>query len=320
MAWHNYAGTDTGEEIGRPFQGRIFFWEENSYGGAINTSTVSQKNVTKSVSSVVEVARIESGDITKYYRGIDSIYISKATSANSDYTFHLEYLLMKDDRLLDLLVNRSGGTVRSLGFALGANKDMARSSYYKLFGSKCKNVEISGSEGEMWKVSADFSVSSIHTASSLGSFGVSAPVGDHLSSGNLCPFNSTESAIDDGALTFAYVTKNFSVTVNHNLQDLWSVGSRNKKNCIEGALDVTGSCDISLDDGGRYHFEDVIDGACEPNIRINSAATEGWTSEPKQINLTNARFDSSSIDISPGSEGMMESAPFTAEKISVSSV
>lgn len=320
MAWHNYLGSGDAEEIGRPFQGRIFFWEEESYGGGINPSTTSQRNVTKSVSSVVEVARIETGDITKYYRGIDSVYISKATSTNNDYTFHLEYLLMKDDLLLDLLVNRSGGTVRSLGFVVGANKDMARSSWYKLFGAKCKNVEVNGSEGEMWKVSADFSVSSMQASMSQASLGMSAPVGTYLSVGNLCPFNSSESAINDGALTFAYVTKNFSVSVNHNLQDLWTVGSRNKQNCIEGAFDVTGSCDISLDDGGIYHFNDVINGEVEPNIKVNTAATEGMASEPRQINLTNVRWDSSSIDISPGSEGMMESAPFTAEKISVSSV
>lgn len=314
MAWNN-----TDYEIGRPFQGKIYFWEELSYGGIIKPGTVE-----KSVSSVVEVARIETGDITKYYRGIDSIYISKATSSNNDYTFHLEYLLMTDDKLYDYLVDRtSSGTVRSLGFVIGANTSMTNNSWYKLYGVKCKNVEKSGSEGEMWKISADFSVSSIHHATSESSFGMTRPVTDtaawQLTS--LCPFNSTESSIVDTASdTIAYVTKNFSVTVNHNLQDLWSVGSRNKKNCIEGALDVTGTCDISLDAGGFWHFDDVINGNVETTITIDTTeATNVFGTRGVQTTLTNVRFDSSSIDVSPGSEGMMESAPFTAEQISVAS-
>jgi hypothetical protein len=44
---------------------------------------------------------------------------------------------------------------------------------------------------------------------------------------------------------------NVDVTVNHNLQDYWTVGSNYKQAAIPGALDVTGTVDISLDDGGK---------------------------------------------------------------------
>jgi len=304
MAWYAKGADD---EIGRPFQGEIWWYPEDGYG----TGTKFSGDFEHSVSSVVEVARMETGDCNRYYRGIDSVYISKATKTNTDRTFHLEYLIQADDELLDYLVDRSVGTVRSLVFEVGANTDMTNSTYWQMKGCKCKNVEISGSTGEAWKVSADFSVSS--TATNTSSYG-SAPV-TYSTTGDICMFN-VGATIQADSNDIAYVTDSFSVSVNHNVQDLWTVGSREKTNVIESALDVTGTADISLDDGGGYHFGDVLDCNAATSVVVE---TSGVSGAPK-ITLTNVRWDSSSIDISPGNEGMMESAPFTAEQIAITTV
>jgi len=305
MAWSD----PSGKEIGRPFQGDVYFYVEDGTYGSGDVSIWSRE-----ISDVIEVARMETGDVNRYYRGIDSIYVSKATKTNTDRTFHLEYLIMDDDVLLDYLVDRSGGKVTSLGFIVGANTDMTSETWWEMKGAKCKNVEISGSTGEAWKVSADFSVSETTVFSTQPTAqGKSTP--SSSLSGDICMFNVGATIKADGN-DIAYVTDSFSVTVNHNTQDLWNVGSREKTNVIESALDVTGTCDISLDDGGEAHFQDVIDSDKASSIVISTSGTSG---APK-ITLTNVRWDSSSIDISPGNEGMMESAPFTAEQIEVTTV
>ena len=308
-----------GHEIGRPFQGEIYWYCEDGYGTGVPHPDSPNGYHSNSVSSVVEVARMETGDVNKYYRGIDSIYISKATKTNTDRTFHLEYLIQTDDTLLEYLVDRSSGTVRSLGFVVGANTDMTTESWWEMKGCKCKNVEIASSTGEAWKVSADFSVSTttVNDAQTdiaeAGSYKSSVTGGGGLT-GDIAMFNvgaSIKAGV--GVLDLAYVTNSFSVTVNHNTQDLWTVGSREKTNVIESALDITGSCDISLDDGGLYHFQDVMDADTATTIVITTAAITG----APVITLTNTKFDSSSIDVSPGNEAMMESAPFTSEQIAI---
>lgn len=310
-------------EIGRPFQGEVYWYAETSYGSGLPNDGPNAK-YSVSVSSVVEVARLETGDVNRYYRGIDSIYISKATKTNTDRTFHLEYLLMTDDKLLDYLVNRSSGTVRSLGFVVGAAKGTASTtsaSWWEMKGAKCKNVEISGSTGEAWKVSADFSVSTT-TVNNLqtdiaaaGTFKSSVTAGSYMA-GDICMFN-VGASIKADSQDIAYVSNSLSVTINHNTQDLWTVGSREKTNVIESALDVTGTCDISLDEGGASHFQDVIDSDVAASMVIRTSYDSNLPA--RVLTLTNVRWDSSSIDVSPGNEAMMESAPFTAEQVSCAS-
>ena len=314
--WYN----PSGYEIGRPFQGEIYWYLEDGYGTGIPSDQGVKGRYSVSVSSVVEVARMETGEVNKYYRGIDSVYISKATKTNTDRTFHLEYLLQTDDALLEYLVDRSVGTVRSLGFIVGANTDMTgMNSWWEMKGCKCKTVEIASSTGEAWKVSADFSVSGTSVndvQTDIAAAGEpKSSVTDAGLTGDIAMFN-VGATIKAGvsATNLAYVSDSFSVTVNHNTQDLWNVGSREKTNVIESALDCTGTADISLDAGGRLHFQDVLDADTATTIVVTTALVTG----APVITLTNVRWDSSSIDVSPGNEAMMESAPFTAEQIAVS--
>ena len=308
MAWHNWS---TGSVIGRPFQGEVIWHPEYTYGSGTTITTTNKKN-DSDVGQLVEVARMETGDVNKYFRGIDSIFISKGTKTNINPAFHLEYVVQADDILLDYLVDRSSsGTVRSLAFKVGANLLGSAFSWYTVKGAKCGTVEINGSEGEPWKVSADFSVSQIDTSAADLHSAVTA---GGTVNGDACMFNVGGTIYDSTDKVFAYVTKSFSVTVNHNLQDLWTVGQRGKAMSIESALDVTGTMDISLDDGGKTHFDDVLNRANETTVVLSTSGTTG----APVITLTNVKFDSSSIDVSPGNEGMMESVPFTAEQISVS--
>ena len=300
-------------DIGRPYQGELFWKPEQNYG---TTSTVSDclSNATHSVSSVVMVARVDTNEVNRYFRGIDSIDISAATKKCVDYTLHLEYLPQHHDFLADFLCDRSSGTIRSLTFQLGANTSTGTGTYYLLNGCKCKNMEVAGTQCEPWTISADFSVKSIATSttSTLKSIGSKFP---SVVSGDLCMFNVASHVTNSAGLSLAYVTNSFSMTINHNLQDLWTVGDRDKQAAIECARDVTGSSDISLDEGGGFHFGDVLN-AEKASLRVYLA--EIGSGAPR-FDITDLRWDSSSIDVGDVSEGMMESAPFTAKSVSCNS-
>jgi hypothetical protein len=297
-------------EIGRPYQGSIVWKPEQVYG-TLSTQEVpwtGSSVATQAVADVVKVARIESGEVNQYLRSIDSIDISVATQKAVDYTFHLEYNPNIDDTLLDFLVDRSGGTVRAVTIEVVANSS-GTDAVYLMKGCKCKSVTVSGSQDEPWLVSADFSVKSVatSTATSLRSTSSTA----YTKTGDTCMFNVASKVTNSSGLSLAHVTSSFDCTVNHNLQDIWTVGSRDKQAAVECARDINGSCDISLDEGGAIHFGDVIN-ASSANIRTYLG--ELGSGAP-MLTITNLRWDSSSIDVSDANEGMMESCPWTATAI-----
>jgi len=291
---------ETWSDIGRPFQGSICYADESVYGTAGTTP--------QSIASMVGGARIETNEVNAFYRGISSVYVSVVTQKNVDYTFHLEYNPHHNDTLLRKLVNRtSAGTVRSMTFELGANISGTTASYYKLTGCKCKSITLSGSEGEPWMVAADFSVKSIATSTATTLLAPANP-NDYV-----CMFN-VAGTIRSGGVDLAYVTSSFDCTVNHNIQDIYTVGSRNKGAAIECALDVTGSCDISLHEGGAVQFGDVINAAKASTVKIMLAHT--GSSAPSMW-LTNFRWMSIGVDCSAVNEGMMASVPFIGERATV---
>ena len=292
---------ETWSDIGRPFQGSICYADEVTYG---TVGTVPQ-----SVASIVKAARIETNEVNAFYRGISSPSVSVVTQKNVDYTLHLEYNPHHNDTLLDKLVDRtSAGTARSLSFDLGANTNSATtSSYYRCLGCKCKSVTISGSEGEPWMVAADFSVKSIATSTAT-SLLLPANPNDYV-----CMFNIA-GLIQSGGVDLAYVTSSFDCTINHNLQDVYTVGSRTKAAAIECANDVTGSCDISLHEGGAVQFGDVLDAARASSVIIQLAHT--GSGAPK-LTLYDFRWMSMGVDCSDVNEGMMESIPYIAKYASL---
>lgn len=302
--------------IGRPYQGSIMWKPEQVYG-TLSTQAIpwsgipGQSVATQAVADVIKVARIESGEVNQYLRSISSIDISQATKKAVDYTFHLEYNPNHDDTLCDFLVDRSGGTVRSITIEVVANSE-GTNSVYLMKGCKCKTVTKSGSQDEPWLISADFSVKSVTTSTATSLNGHSGTSTAFTKTGDVCMFNVASIISNSVGSTLAYVTSSFDCTVNHNLQDIWTVGSRDKQAAVECARDITGSCDISLDEGGALHFSDVIN--AEPaSIRVYMGAIG---SGAPMLAITNLRWDSSSIDISDANEGMMESCPWTATAIS----
>ena len=289
-------------EISRPYEGYLAWWLEGTYGDDTNKSTASD------VAEVINAARFETGEVNRYYRSIDSFKISKTTQSIIDYMFHLEYHVQHDDELAKYLFALDGNDhVYPLGFELGVNTSGTTAGYYLLKGCVVKTAELNGSEGEGWIVTADFSVKDVASYTSKQS-SVSTTV-----TGDLCMFNVAGSVQADAA-DIADVLQNFTLRVDNNIDDIWSIGNRYKERAIRTAVDYTGTCDISIDDGGKAHFDDVIDHATATSIIVMLAGT--GSGAPK-LTLTNTRWDSGIVNAAGATEGIIESCPFTSEDLSV---
>jgi hypothetical protein len=302
MAW-----TGEGTEIVSPFTGYIAWWIEPTYASDGCASIGTASDVAQRVTS----ARYETGDVMKYYNSIDSRSVTTATPGLVDYSFHLEYDVQKDDVLLrQLMSDIVSCSLPSFGFEVGENIGCTNAGYVAMYGNVVKSVEISGSSGEPWHVSADFSTSTMvasDTVTSTKAAGVGSVV-----DGILLMFNAGGSFTDTTG-NVAIAINNISVRIENSIEDVYTIGSTAKQGAIPRELKITGSADMTIEDGNVNHLNDVVTGAVAGTLELKL----GGTGAPK-ITLTNVRFDSESRDAASGD--VFRSCPFTAEDVAYGTV
>jgi len=285
--------------MGFPFQGLILYQKEPSYNYGFSTAS------TRRISDTVTDVRIETGDMNIKLRSISEPSVQDYSQTMKNPTLHVEWVEQPNasDSLASYCYNRTDGDLHSLAFEVAVNRHQATSAYYRLAGCKAKTLTKSGSAGEHWTYTADFSVASLSTATAS-----SASITDPGAIGTAYATFNTAGAITWAGVTLAYVTQSIDFTVENNLTEYWDVGSTEIKAAIPGALDITGSCDISLDDGGKVHFDEVLANTAITSIILNTGLTTGNFGK---VTLNDGRFDSTNIDVSTGGEGIISSVPFT---------
>ncbi len=287
--------------MSHPLQGDIYYEIESSYKAGFSGSQLK-------FSDAVLDARIETGDINIELMSISQPSLVGFVKAMEDPTLHVEYILQPHTgaSAVSYFYQRTNCDLSSFAIEVGVNTCSATSdSYYYMRGCKPKSFTVSSSKGEAYKVSVDFSVASLHIRNSAKGSTPTA-IGTAYAT-----FNNAGS-ITWAGVTGAYVTESFEFTVDNNITDYYDVGSTEKKSAIPGAISIKGSCDISMDDGGQTHFDEVIAGTDITSIILNTGIAVG---ENSQFTLYNGRFDSTSIDVNTSSEGIMSSVPFTFERV-----
>lgn len=291
--------------IGHPYQTDVVFRRESAYGSGITGPIMI-------VSDKIFNVRIDSGDMKKPIRGISEPSVSAFISQASNPILHLEWVLQSQTSvsLATYCCNRNSyGDLQSLWFEVGMNTKGTTQSWYRLGGCKCKRFELAGSFNNEYVCTADFSVKSVATASTASST-ISAAVGNPYAY-----FNHSGNTITiTGKTTPAFITDSINIVVEHNLTDKWDCDSRAKVAAISGALDITGSCDISLDDGGAVHWGDVFGGKLITSIAI----VTGCAGLDDTFTLNTGYFDNTSIDASLANEGQMVSQPFRFKSLTIS--
>jgi len=286
-------------DIGFPFQGRAWYWVESSFGGGLS-------GVTLPISCYIQDVRIGSGDRHKPIRDISAAQVKELMELADEPTLHIEYNPQVGDTLVDDAVDRTSCcTLQSMAFLVEANKCMPANddSEFYIVGAKANTIRISGSKHEPWTVAIDFLCKSVVTTAPTASV-APAPL-----AGAILTYNLAGSITKTGGVS-AFVTNAVDITINQNLTSYIDIGGANPEYIVEGAMDITGTCDITLDGGGSFHFAEVLS-----NTPFTLAlAMDG--AGAILVTIPGCEWDSAETDKNVSGEAMIEGAPFTAAPIS----
>jgi len=287
-------------DIGLPFQGRAWYWVESSFGGGISGTTLP-------ISCYIQSVRIGSGDRHKPIRDIGTAQVVELMKLADAPTLHIEYNPQIGDTLLDDCVDRTSCcTLQSMAFLLETNKCMpdADDSEFYVTGAKANTVRISGSKDEPWLITVDFLCKSIVTVTGYGD---TTP--DPLA-GAINTFNLVGGSITKSAGHSAYVTNSVDITINQNLTPYYDIGGANPEYIVDGAMDITGTCDITLDGGGGVQMAEVLaNTAFTLTVNLGGAGAI-------QVVIPGCEWDNVEVDANVSGEAMISSVPFTAAPVS----
>jgi len=304
-------------EIGRPFNGKIWYTLESTYG------VVSDPSLTLPISCKVLDVRVGTGDRHVPLYGIDSSMVCHLLKQTNEPTLHLEYIPQTNDTMIDDIIDKVGNCckLQSLSFCIIANSCLTgiNSSYYKVLGAKPDTVTIAGAKNEPFKVTADFLCKSIVSCSSTctpwsNCSVANAPTCSAVSTYPYLQFNVAGEIRKTGGLLvntdhIAFITNSINLTFNHNLKGYTDHDALLKTYLVEGKYEIEGTCDITLDGGGALHFGEVLaNTAFTIELRMGAVATGA-----PMITLPGCQWKNSEINLNVSGEAMLESASFTAK-------
>lgn len=291
-------------DFGLPFQGDIWYVAQISDG-----SGVSDGDTGLPISCKVLDVRFGIGDKHKVLRGFDAPNACHLLEQCSDLTLHIEYIPQCDDTLLAHTVNRTAEMkLQALGFVIESNRFLTTptdKTSYLFTGCKPKTIGIASSINNEYVITLDISVKD-HQSVQSDSNTFDAPSKPAALSGAYLAFNVAGSIRKDGAV-LARICDAIDITINHNLLDKYDHDALSKQYLIEGAYDVEGSCDISLDEGGRSHVQEIIS-QTEFDLVINL----GGAGCPV-ITIPNCKWKSGEVDFNLSGDVLVDSAPFTGK-------
>jgi len=293
------------DEIGKPFQGKAWYWIEDTYGGG------EVSGATLPISCKIQNIRIDTGDKHKVLRDIGSPIACHLLKQTNEPKLHLEYIPQCDDTMIDDMIDRSSCcTLKSIAMCVGANTceaDSDNQSWYLLTGMKPSSIRITGSKNTEYLVVIDYEAKSLATDTSATGEEPAALTGDYLAFNIAGEITKTggDYVVDTDHL--AFITNSVEITVTHQLTGYTDHDSLDKSHLIEGTMDVEGSVDITLDGGGARHIGEVLD---QNSFQIQ--VDMGGAGCPR-ITLPGCKWKNSSVDINVGGEAIMNSAPFTSK-------
>ncbi len=301
-------------KLGKPFDGIIYYWLENTYGVVTEISLNSLP-----ISCKVQDVRIDSGDRHKSLRDIGSPLVCNLLCQTYEPKLHIEYVPQYDDTMIDDVIDRVGTccSLQSLSFAIGINKcetSEINKSWFRVTGAKPQTVRITGSKDMEYLVTVDYETQSI--VSCLSTAVGTAP---SVLTGAYCQFNVAGEIRKTGGLIvntdhIAFICNSIDITVNHNLTGHTDHDSSTKAWLVEGAMDIEGSVDITLDGGGALHWGEVL-----ANTAFEIEVDMGLAGAPR-ITMPACQWKNTSIDKNISSEAMMSSVPFECKPTSCSTI
>lgn len=301
-------------ELGKAFDGVIWYWLESSYGNAtISTATLP-------ISCKVQNVRIDSGDRIRARRSIESPLVCSFAAKINEPKLHVEYIPQVGDTMIDDVIDRIGSccSLQSFSFAIGFNKCKTGddTSWFRVKGAKAQTVRVAASKDADYMVVIDYETQSIvSVAEGAATCGTepTALVGAYLQ------FNVAGEIRKTGGLVvntdhIAFICNSIEFTVTNNLEGHTDHDALVKSFLTEGAMDIEGSVDITLDGGGAKHYAEVL-----ANTAFEIVIDMGLVGAPR-ITLPACKWKSTSLDKNISSEAMSSSVPFECKPSSCSTI
>lgn len=292
------------DQLGKPFQGTVWYWIEDSYGGGESTTTLP-------ISCKIQNIRIDTGDRHKVLRDIGAPIACHLLKQTHEPKVHLEYIPQLDDTLIDDSIDRAASTctLQSVAMCIGANvyeSDTDDLTYSLVVGMKPSTIRITGSKNTEYLIVIDYEAKSIVTSTAATGSAPSALTGAYLA------FNVAGEITKTGGHVvntdhIAFCTNSIEVTVSHKLTGYTDHDSLYKSFLTEGEMDIEGSVDITLDGGGAEHIGDALN-----NQSFTLQIDMGLTGAPR-LTLPNCEWKNTSQDQNVGGEAISNSAPFTCK-------
>jgi len=299
-------------ELGKPFDGVIWYWIESSYGVAdISTATLP-------ISCKVQNVRIDSGDRIRPRRSIESPLVCSFAAKINEPKLHLEYIPQLDDTMIDDVIDRAGSccSLQSFSFAIGFNKCKTGddTSWFRVKGAKPQTVRVSASKDADYMIVIDYETQSIVSVAEGAATCGEEPT---ALTGAYLQFNVAGEIRKTGGLVvntdhIAFICNSIDITVTHNLTGQTDHDSLEKAYLVEGAMDIEGSVDITLDGGGAKHYAEVL-----ANTEFEIVVDMGLVGAPR-LTLPACKWKSTSLDKNVSSETMSSSVPFECKPSSCS--
>lgn len=285
------------------FQGSIEYVDEASYGaGCPDNPTM------LAVSDYVQSVRINADPGIIKLRDFDSYDVQEIIEGLNKYGFTVEYLVQNSTLITDC-ITRTNGDLDSLYFDIGLNTS-GTATYYACSGCKCKSLDLSVANEEAITATAEFSVKSVTTTTSACDVGSGSHATATTIATDVYTFSGCDIERPDGT-DLAYIIDRFSMTINNNIDERCTIGSSEIKLALPGQRDISGSADVSVADGGKTHWDEVM--ACTEN---NLVWEFGAAGAPK-ITVTNVTWDTIELEGNISDSIVIPSVPWSGQGITV---
>jgi len=293
-----------------PFSGAIYYGREDAYGEGITSSGL----VERCISNLVTNVRIGTGDVATEFYSIDSPEVAGFVQSMWKPTLHVEWVWQPNTfSLVSDCMDRTTCTLQPLAFEVGINNGCGGTDqWYDFQGCMCKSITLNATVGEPYIWSADFSVASVVPA---GAAVGSAPSPLVEATYPFARFNTAGSVLWTGLTDTFHITQSINLTVNNNLNEYFTVGAQGVTYAFPGKKEITGSCDLSIDDGGENIWADVMDMNNFATVVFDAGvAATGYD----VLTLTDGIFKNLEITLDSSGEGLISSIPFQSKSIAVS--
>jgi len=262
------------------FQGSIEYVDEDSYGGGCPSDPAML-----AVSDYVQSVSINADPGIIKLRDFDSYDVQEVIEGLNKYGFSVEYLVQNSTLITDC-ITRTSGELDNLYFDIGFNTD-GTATYYACSGCKCKTISLDVANEEAIKATAEFSVKSVTTTTSACDIGA----GSHASAIGTVVYTFSGCDIERPDETdLAYIIDRFSLSLNNGLDERCTIGSNEIKLALPGQREITGNADISVADGGKTQWDEVM--ACTEN---NLIWEFGATGAP-MLTVSNVTWDTIELE------------------------